>query len=100
MLTHAAALPMILFAIIRLSWREWMQQQAQWIIKMIEARRYAIQITRADGSKFLAYSGIGIGHAVFTTRRAALEHQRDLIAHGFTRTAVKRVIYVEPEVVE
>lgn len=60
---------------------------------------YAVQITRKDGSTFLAKGG-DAPVAVFTTtqRRWATQFRRDLVASGLVAKVV-RVVYFEPEVI-
>lgn len=64
-------------------------------------RGWAVQITRKDGSTFLASSGEGNQPAVWvkSNRRWAVKHKRSLQEHGF-KCRIVPVHYAEPVVVE
>lgn len=61
---------------------------------------YSVQITRADGSTFLASSVAGILPPVWTLaqRKFAAEHCRDLKTRGF-KAKVVRVKFERPSVI-
>jgi hypothetical protein len=62
---------------------------------------WGVAIRRADGSEFLALSGVGILSAVWplAQRKYAVEHKRELVCTGFVARVV-RVAFTVPMIQE
>lgn len=61
-------------------------------------RGWAIEITRKDGSTFLAHSGNGIMPAIYawSMRKYAAKFRKELLVYGFRPCKVVPVLYFEP----
>jgi hypothetical protein len=67
---------------------------------MSEPRKMlAIQITRKDGTSFLAHTGLGEGNAVWSprNRKNAVPHKKELLREGLNARIVP-ILYTEPQV--